>query len=502
MMPRGSIGARFYLALFVLFVVGSLGFGLVVARRAGTSFAENSHEAVMEGRRDLEKLLAESSAEQADLMDRAVGHLADNIGGELQDVPFDVFEGRDELLVAYLRERLDEARKRNRENSRVIASLFRTEQQERIGASLAVLDESQSAVSRQGADDVFRDMLAWGGAYLLGVAVIVGLLFHRLVMVPLQDATGVIETIRGGDLSRRIDARGSDEIARLARSFNSMAAELEAHQRNLEDLVAEKTSALSQALADQQQKGDELRLTVEQLEATQQQLVESAKLAAIGTMSRGMAHEFNNIMGGISGCAEELLEDERDSESRKLLEVIVRTSRRALVITENLLSFSRGSGGEPAPTSLAEVLRSSTALVEPEAARREVSLEVRAPELGTIVTDGRGVQQVVLNLAINAVQACRPGGTVVVALEESEGEQLIIVTDDGSGIDPAIRDRIFDPFFSTKDPETGRGGTGLGLSVSLGIVTALGGVLTAESPGAGSGSRFVVALPRRAPDHG
>ena len=93
------------------------------------------------------------------------------------------------------------------------------ELEDRIGASLEVLDRRHDDVSHDGARGMFRDMLAWGGAYLLGVAVIVGLLFHRLVMSPLKEATDVIETIRGGDLSRRIATDGSAEIARLAVSF-------------------------------------------------------------------------------------------------------------------------------------------------------------------------------------------------------------------------------------------------------------------------------------------
>jgi len=280
-----------------------------------------------------------------------------------------------------------------------------------------------------------------------------------------------------------------------------MAAELESYQKDLQAKVEDKTAALSRALTEQQATNERLRAALEELERTQRHLVDSEKMAALGAMAQGMAHEFANILGGIGGCAEDLLEDAEDPDVREVIEVILRTSQRALFITENLLSFSRRARNEEmerSRTSLHEVLTTAASLVEPEAARRGIEVILEGEPLDPVETDARGLQQVFLNLLVNAVQACGPGDRVHVALSCEDEVQKVVIEDTGCGIEEEHLDRIFDPLFTTKDDAgQGRRGTGLGLSVSLGIVRALGGVITASSGGPGCGSRFTVTIPRR-----
>lgn len=213
-------------------------------------------------------------------------------------------------------------------------------------------------------------------------------------------------------------------------------------------------------------------------------------------MARGMAHEFNNILGGIHGCSQDLLEDERDDDTREVLEVIVRTARRASVITDNLLRFSRGGQHDLSWVPLDRIVRDAVELVQAEADERGVTIDVTADGGEPVLTDPRGLQQVALNLIINAVQASASGGRVTVAATSGESGAVIVVSDDGVGIEAGVLPHVFDPFFTTKEAaSSGRGGTGIGLSVSHGIVRALGGTIDVRSEGVGRGAAFTITLP-------
>ncbi len=492
---RASLARRFYFLLFAFFLVGALAWGIFAANDAGDRLEARSREFLDAGALRVDEILAATADRQAELMDRAVGRLSENLGREFADVPFDVFRDHEDELLDYLRERLAEAEGRHQANSRVIAGIFRDEARRRSSLAFEGLVTDQERRVASLARDLSRDLLVWGGAFLLGLGFLLGLVFHATVARPLRQATEVFEQMRAGDLSRRLPPGGGEEIERLAGSFNAMAEEIESYQRGLEDRVAEKTAALSATLDEQRETNETLRRTLAELESTQQQLIESAKMAALGTMARGMAHEFNNILGGISGCAAELAEDVEDAEARRVLEVIQRTSRRALVITENLLSFSHGSPHSRSMVALRELLDQAVALVEPEAARRGLAIEVAGPEAPKILTDGRGLQQVLLNLLINAVQASERGGRLRARFFAAEDEQGFEIVDEGVGIAAADMERIFEPFFSTKAQEVGPNGTGLGLSVARGIVEALEGRIEVSSEGSGRGSCFRVVVP-------
>ncbi|MFT7618810.1 MAG: two-component system NtrC family sensor kinase [Planctomycetota bacterium] len=491
-----SLALRFYLSVFLFFVVGAIAWGFLAVSSSVQEQREGTQSFLAESGQRVDDILELTADGQADLMDRAVRQLSINLGREFEDIPFEVFEGRDDLLLAYLKERLDDGRRRNDENSRVIADLFRKDAQDLARQKLASLELKQTEDGENLARALRRDLLLWGGAFLIGIGLLIGFVFHRGVAVPLRDATYVIESMRDGDLTQRIPAAESDEINRLAVSFNAMAEEIDSQHRNLEQAVADKTQELRLSLAEQKLTNEALHKTVVELESTQKQLVESEKMAALGTMSRGMAHEFNNILGGVAGLAEDLAQDVDDVESKKVLRVIEKTSRRALVITENLLRFSRGTANAQGVFDLRSVLEESMALVEPEAAHRQIQVDLAGASGQSIVTDGRGLQQVFLNLLINALHASEDNSSIEAKFEDLENEQLVTISDQGAGILPEHLNRIFEPFFSTKDQEEGPGGTGLGLSVARGIVERIGGSLTASSPGGNCGSVFQVRIPK------
>jgi len=225
----------------------------------------------------------------------------------------------------------------------------------------------------------------------------------------------------------------------------------------------------------------------------QQQLVQSGKLAAIGELAAGVAHEINNPLFAILGLTEFLLKEaEPESKAQQRLELIQQTGLEIKEIVRALLDFARENAEERHVVSLEDVVRSTVDLVRRTNAHKGVELvDTYEDSLALVSASPNQLKQIILNLVANARQAMPNGGTVSVDVR-SEGDWAVAaVRDDGPGIPAEIADRIFEPFFTTKRQT---GGTGLGLSVSLGIAEAHGGNLTVcSSPGAGS--TFTLRLP-------
>jgi hypothetical protein len=219
-------------------------------------------------------------------------------------------------------------------------------------------------------------------------------------------------------------------------------------------------------------------------------------LTSIGLLASGIAHEVNTPLTGISSYAQMLLESRRDSDPEyPLLKKIEQQAFRAAGIASSLLNFSHPREDDHEVLDVEEMVRETLDLFEPHLRGRSIDME-RAIDPGLPrVTGNRGrLQQVVMNLLLNAVDAMPDGGRLTVAAAASGDRVRIEVRDTGTGIPPEHLDRIYDPFFTTKP----RGkGTGLGLSVSYGIVKEHAGTLLAESD-PGRGSRFTVSLPARA----
>ncbi len=236
-----------------------------------------------------------------------------------------------------------------------------------------------------------------------------------------------------------------------------------------------------------------------QIEVNQEDLLQARKMAALGTFTAGVAHELNNPINNITLTADALREDYADSldaAGRELLDDITGQADRAAGIVRNLLDFSRTERPPLVPLAVAEVVRTSCNLVKNQIQAGGIRLEAEvAPDLPPIRGDLRSLQQVLVNILQNAVQATPPGGTIrVEACAGTDGQVRISVADTGPGIPPAAREHIFEPFFTTKG--VGKG-TGLGLAVAYSLIKRHGGRIEAENPDSG-GAVFTVRLPAAA----
>ena len=235
---------------------------------------------------------------------------------------------------------------------------------------------------------------------------------------------------------------------------------------------------------------------MEELKSTQAQLVQSAKLAAIGELAANVAHEINNPLTTVLGFASYLGEKvPPEDPMREELKLIQEEAGRARDIVRDLLDFSRQHDFSPEPADLNNVLERTVAMVKRQRGLKHVKVDEQyAGELPLVEVDVSRIKQVFLNIINNALYAMADTGTLSIRTASADGVVQVDFTDTGSGIAPEHIDRIFDPFFTTK-PEVS--GTGLGLSVSLGIVQSHGGTIDVRSA-PGQGATFSVKLPARA----
>jgi len=227
-----------------------------------------------------------------------------------------------------------------------------------------------------------------------------------------------------------------------------------------------------------------------------EQLIYSERLSAVGQLVAGVAHELNNPLQGVMGQVELLIGTEDRPATRVELQQIRHSGERAAKIVRNLLTFARHSALERSVADLNEIVRSTLALRANDLRSANIAVdEDYAGELPLIIVNREEIQQAVLNLLLNAEQALRavrrPGTMRLrTALAEDPGAVMFEISDDGNGVPPEVTSRIFEPFFTTK---VSGEGTGLGLSVSLGIAAAHGGTLMLL-PSA-RGARFALTLP-------
>jgi PAS domain S-box-containing protein len=232
----------------------------------------------------------------------------------------------------------------------------------------------------------------------------------------------------------------------------------------------------------------------EERERTRTQVDQTARLETIGRMVSGVAHELNNPLTAILAFAQDLLGQSRSLTDTEALTTIVQQSQRCRSIVLDLLTFARSRREDRERISPLAIVRRVLPAIERQAAARDVRLEVEAsPDLPLLEASPSGMEQVLTNLVVNAIQAVRVGGRVAVRARVLDDSLWLVVEDDGPGIPADVMPRLFEPFFTTKGPGEG---TGLGLSVSHAIVEQHGGSLTAENRTPGDrGARFTVRLP-------
>jgi signal transduction histidine kinase len=234
---------------------------------------------------------------------------------------------------------------------------------------------------------------------------------------------------------------------------------------------------------------------LQSLNAKQNQLVQSEKLAAIGKVTAGIAHEINNPLNNISLSAEVLLEDLPNLECSERLDMvrdILVQSDRAREVVHHLLEFSRTRKSNiMEPVNLVALMENSITLVKNQFRLGGIVHRYDRPEQPVLVNGNPNqLQQVLVNLMLNAVQAMQPDGRLGLAVSSQGKEARIVISDTGAGIPPEALSRIFDPFFTTKNE-----GTGLGLSLSYAIVKDHSGEIEVESV-QGQGTTFTLTLPR------
>ena len=305
---------------------------------------------------------------------------------------------------------------------------------------------------------------------------------HRLV-----DANAALSRL---DLDHPVEVGSSREMWDLARSFNAMR-----------DRLGEAMAEINQAAQVLEAKVDE---RTRQLKEAHQRLMQADRLASLGQLAASVAHEINNPLSGVlnySALMNRILREdgvprERVAEFRGYLERVSEQTARAGRIVSDLLAFSRRSKPHRAPADLPGIVRTTVSLVSHKLKLMSVDARLDLPDdLPLLPCDASQIQQVVLNLVMNAAEATRPHGKGAVRVAARRAPDraalLLEVADDGEGIPPEALSRIFDPFFTTK--EEGRG-LGLGLAVVYGIVEAHGGTIDVRSR-PGEGATFTVALP-------
>jgi len=293
---------------------------------------------------------------------------------------------------------------------------------------------------------------------MLGNSIMTALYVETLIR-PILNLNQTMKRAGEGDLTVRAPTRHGDEVAELADVFNRMMAELEAARRR------------------------------EELQRAQ--LAQTEKMAAVGTLAAGVAHEVNNPLSGVLASLENMRDNPDDQEMRdRYVELIADGLKRIERTVANLLNFARPREIKLERTSINHNLRHVVELVEYQFRAAGVEVQMDLDEDPAMVeADHFQMEQLFLNLVLNALDAMREGGTLYLRTRVRGGKVIAEVRDTGHGIPTEIRDRIFDPFFTTR--EVGEG-TGLGLAVSGSIVAAHGGRIELETA-VGRGTTFRVA---------
>jgi len=317
----------------------------------------------------------------------------------------------------------------------------------------------------------------------VGFVLIIGITYVMIgnITRPLGEMVTATRNISAGNLDQEVRLRSPDEIAQLADSFNAMLkslrqmkSDLEEWGRTLEEKVKQRT---------------------EELSAMQVRVAQSERLASLGMLAAGVAHEVNNPLGAILTLTALTLEDmKEDDPNRGNLEEVVRQSTRCRDIVKGLLAFSRQSKTDKELVDVNKIIEETLALVAKQAQFFNVNVICNCdPELPAVMADRSQLQQVFMNILVNAVQAMDERGTITIVTRHVAPAHCIelAISDTGRGIPPEQISRIFDPFFTSK--ASGEG-TGLGLSIAYGIVTTHGGTIHVSSE-IGKGSTFTIRLP-------
>lgn len=292
----------------------------------------------------------------------------------------------------------------------------------------------------------------------IGFAVI--LLLSRRFINPITQLASTMEKARGDYLDVKVDVKGHDELAVLGERFNSMI--------------------------------ERIRQANEELRKANEKMIQSEKLASIGILAAGVAHEINNPLGGLFNCVQMLAQSGDNPAFRERYLALVKEGLDKIETTvSKLLWMSRKSEHEPVAVNVRNAVDGVYHFVEYKIQKNNIKFDNTVPDDLQVIADLHDFQQMILNLMINAVHAMHDGGHLRIGGRQDNGTIKIEIVDTGIGIAPEHVGKIFDPFFTTKP--TGEG-TGLGLWLAYGIIKNNNGEITVESE-PGKGSRFTMSFP-------
>jgi len=327
--------------------------------------------------------------------------------------------------------------------------------------------------------------------FVIVTALLVTILVNRVVYLPLRDLEAGAGRLAAGDLEHAIPVRSTDELGQLAASFNSMTAALRKSRRELQDW--------GRTLEDKVQEA------TRELQLAQAEAARGEKLASVGLLAAGIAHELNSPLTGILTFSQLLRDQAPDgSPEAEDLDLVINETKRCATIIRRLLDFAREKKPQKKYGDINQLLLETTHLIEQTAHAEGIEIVCNLDEsLPAIWIDEDLIRQVFMNLLVNAQHAIEGGGRITVRTNccpervppgttgPPEPMVEIAIRDTGCGIPGENLQRIFDPFFTTKG--VGKG-TGLGLSVSHGTVESHGGLIEVDST-PGAGSEFRVYLP-------
>jgi len=338
---------------------------------------------------------------------------------------------------------------------------------------------SQIAILNQARREYHSHFWLVCGTSTIACVLFIGLMSYGYsgIFSPINKLHQGASRVAHGDFDYRVELTTRDEMAELADSFNKMT-----------DRFREVACGLDQ-----------------QVRERSKQLVRSERLAGVGFLAAGVAHEINNPLqaimmasGALMSRADEFLAQASESDAqdvRRYLSMIERESCRCKQITAKLLDFSRGQDATRGRNDLTAIVSEVLSMIRHMSKFRDRTIEFDPPASCYLEANGPEIKQVVLNLTANALEAMQSGGTLRITIDEQTDHVQLQFEDDGCGMTPEVLENVFDPFFTRR--KDGKG-TGLGMSISHRIITDHGGTIEAFSAGPGQGSTFRVHLPRLA----
>lgn len=316
-----------------------------------------------------------------------------------------------------------------------------------------------------------------------GLLLMAGLLhyFYGWIFYPIRDLEAGVSLLARGDFNHRIEVKSGDEMESLAQAFNEMT-------RRLRELYTD---------------------LARQVNERSRQLVRSERLASVGFLAAGVAHEINNPIAGIAFCAEALesrlkeltlLANKASGQENhpcivdfaRYLKLIQEEAFRCKNITEKLLDFSRTTEHKREAVSLPKLVQSVLDMTAHLQNSKGKKIEIKEEQHANAWINAEEIKSVILNLVVNGLDSMDDGGILTIVIREKDGQAEVAIKDTGIGMNQEVLENIFEPFFTQN--RTGKG-TGLGLTISHKIIQQHGGEIEATSEGVGRGSAFTIRLP-------